>query len=296
MAGTGSIFLSQGNITAAISGNTLTVSAASGIPLGVGQTIVGVGVAAGTLITALGTGTGGPGTYTIGGAAQTVASEAMFNGGTVATVSPSGQALTVASASMVPASDSPAFPVDTVVKGTATSRSTIIPVGAVSGVVVAGGTGAAVGDVLTLVGGTLTPANAATGTAAGVPTQFNVTTVSSGAVTGLSLKTAGSYTALPSYPAATTSSGAGTGATITPTNASQAITLMPPNSSRRGTRVQPQGSVAYISGLAAATTDQNSLKIPADALDTSDPQFVGTGALSIISSATVPVPVFAREF
>jgi hypothetical protein len=55
----------------------LTVSAvASGSPLSVGQVIAGAGVTAGTTITALGTGTGGVGTYTVS-ASQTVSSEAM---------------------------------------------------------------------------------------------------------------------------------------------------------------------------------------------------------------------------
>lgn len=63
-------------MTAAIAGTTLTVSAAAGSPIAVGQTVQGVGVTAGTRITALGTGTGGTGTYTVNNT-QTVASEAM---------------------------------------------------------------------------------------------------------------------------------------------------------------------------------------------------------------------------
>ncbi len=62
------------SITGSISGTTLTVTAvASGI-LGIGETLSGTGVTAGTTITALGTGTGGAGTYTVS-ASQTVASE-----------------------------------------------------------------------------------------------------------------------------------------------------------------------------------------------------------------------------
>jgi hypothetical protein len=63
--------------TGAISGTTLTVSAfGSGTPLAVGQFVDGVGVDPATYITALGTGTGGTGTYTVS-VSQTVGSEAM---------------------------------------------------------------------------------------------------------------------------------------------------------------------------------------------------------------------------
>lgn len=62
--------------TAAISGTTMTVSAVANGTLAVGQIISGAGVTAGTYITALGTGTGGTGTYTVS-ASQSVSSEDM---------------------------------------------------------------------------------------------------------------------------------------------------------------------------------------------------------------------------
>lgn len=68
------------SFTGAISGTTLTVSAISAGSLQVGQTIAGAGVTGGTTITALGTGVGGTGTYTVS-ASQTVASEAMTASG-----------------------------------------------------------------------------------------------------------------------------------------------------------------------------------------------------------------------
>jgi hypothetical protein len=64
--------------TAAIAGATMTVSAVASGALAVGQAIVGAGVADGTFITALGTGTGGTGTYTLG-ISQTVSSESMVS-------------------------------------------------------------------------------------------------------------------------------------------------------------------------------------------------------------------------
>jgi hypothetical protein len=51
----------------------LTVSAVSSGTVAVGQTIIGTGIMAGTIITALGTGSGGTGTYTVN-LSQTVSS------------------------------------------------------------------------------------------------------------------------------------------------------------------------------------------------------------------------------
>lgn len=70
-------------VTGAISGTTLTVSAVSSGTLSVGQTISGSGVTAGTRIVALGTGSGGIGTYTVS-ASQTVASTSINAVGAVA--------------------------------------------------------------------------------------------------------------------------------------------------------------------------------------------------------------------
>ena len=65
------------SFTGSIATTTLTVTQVSGAQnLAVGQNILGPGVAAGTVITALGTGTGGVGTYTIS-VSQTVASSAL---------------------------------------------------------------------------------------------------------------------------------------------------------------------------------------------------------------------------
>jgi hypothetical protein len=63
----------QCQVTGAISGTTLTVSAVAAGVIEVGATVIGPGVTAGTVITALGTGTGGTGTYTVNNS-QTVAS------------------------------------------------------------------------------------------------------------------------------------------------------------------------------------------------------------------------------
>jgi hypothetical protein len=64
------------SFTASISGTTMTVSAVAAGNIATNQFIFGTGVVPGTYITALGTGGGGPGTYTVS-TAQTVAAEAL---------------------------------------------------------------------------------------------------------------------------------------------------------------------------------------------------------------------------
>jgi hypothetical protein len=65
------------SFTAAIAGTTLTVSAVATGQLSVGQQITGVGVTSNTFITALGSGAGLTGTYTVS-QSQTVGSETML--------------------------------------------------------------------------------------------------------------------------------------------------------------------------------------------------------------------------
>lgn len=82
----------------------------------------------------------------------------------------------------------------------------------VSAVVVAGGgSGYAVNDLITPVGGT-----------AGEVAQFKVTSVSSGAITGLQIINAGHYTVMPSNPVSVTG-GTGIGATLTLTSTTQTL-------------------------------------------------------------------------
>ena len=77
--------IAANSVTGSIAGNILTVTAASGAIVSVGQTISGTGVTAGTIITGLGTGTGGTGTYTVS-VSQTVSSTAIALGTGVLTV------------------------------------------------------------------------------------------------------------------------------------------------------------------------------------------------------------------
>ena len=88
--GVGTYAVSVAQVVPSTSGLTaasglLTVSAMSSGTLSVGQTVTGTGIAAGTIITGLGTGIGLVGTYVLG-KSQTVASEAMTSTGTPLTV------------------------------------------------------------------------------------------------------------------------------------------------------------------------------------------------------------------
>ena len=82
--------------TGSVSGTTLTVTAMSTGTIAVGQQLFGVGVSGETVITALGTGTGGTGNYTINNS-QTISSETLSTAaaGAIVTGSISGTTLTV---------------------------------------------------------------------------------------------------------------------------------------------------------------------------------------------------------
>ena len=84
VAGTGEFLPDR--VTAAISGSTMTVSAATGTHLSVGDALFGAGLLPNTRITALLTGSGGTGTYSVT-PSQTVASSAIMARAAVLTVS-----------------------------------------------------------------------------------------------------------------------------------------------------------------------------------------------------------------
>jgi hypothetical protein len=84
--------------TGSTSGTTLTVASVSSGTIAVGQSLFGIGVLPETVITALGTGTGGIGTYTIN-RSQTVATAVLNSAtvGAVVTATIAGTTMTVAS-------------------------------------------------------------------------------------------------------------------------------------------------------------------------------------------------------
>lgn len=80
--------ISYAVFTGSIAGTTLTVTATTTGTVQVGQVLSGTGITAGTYITALGTGTGGAGTYTVS-ASQTVSSTTISTAGFAFTGIPS---------------------------------------------------------------------------------------------------------------------------------------------------------------------------------------------------------------
>jgi hypothetical protein len=107
--------------TGSISGTTLTVSVMQSGTIAVGQAIFGQGVAQNTVITALGTGTGGVGTYTVSDS-QTVASTAINSVASPAIVtgSISGTTLTVSAVT------SGTLKIGQTIEGTGVTDGTII--------------------------------------------------------------------------------------------------------------------------------------------------------------------------
>lgn len=190
--------------TGSISGTTLTVTAITQGTIAINQALFGANVTNETVITALGTGTGGVGTYTIN-QTQTVASTLMNSAAvaSVLTASMSGTTLTVT------ASSGTLYPGQTI-QGASVSANTIITsLGnstVLSQVIATAGTGYAVNDTITVLGGVY-------GT---TPATYTVSTIGgSGAVTGLTLVNSGNYTSQPTNNVTTSTSGSGTGLTLT---------------------------------------------------------------------------------
>ena len=189
--------------TGSISGTTLTVTAITQGTIGINQALFGANVTSETVITALGTGTGGVGTYTVN-QTQTVASTLMNSAAvaSVLTASMSGTTMTVT------ASSGTLYPGQTI-QGSTVSANTIITAqgnaSVLSQTIAAGGTGYAVNDTVTVLGGVYVT----------TPSTYTVATVSAGVVTGLTLTNAGNYTSQPTNDVSTSSSGAGTGLKLT---------------------------------------------------------------------------------
>jgi hypothetical protein len=189
--------------TGSVSGTTLTVTAVNQGTIAINQALFGLGVTNETVITALGSGSGGVGTYTIN-QTQTVASTLMNSAAvaSVLTASMSGTTMTVT------ASSGTLYPGQTIQGSTVSANTIITALGnssVLSQTIAAGGSGYAVNDTVTVLGGVY-------GT---TPATYTVSTVSAGVVTGLTLTNAGSYTSQPTNDASTSSNGAGTGLKLT---------------------------------------------------------------------------------
>ena len=191
--------------TGTISGTTLTVTAVKNGTIGVSQSLFGVGIAQETVITGLGTGSGGVGTYTIN-ISQTVSTAETMNSTAVAAVFTGTISATTLSVTAV--ASGTLYLGQTVQGSGVTSNTVITALGnniVLSQSIVSGGTGYAVNDQVTVVGGVY----------GSTPQVYTVSSVTSGVVTGLTVYSQGSYTTQPINNVSTTTTGSGTGLTLT---------------------------------------------------------------------------------
>jgi len=186
-----------------ISGTTLYVTTMKKGTITANQQVFGDGIVAETIITALGTGTGGVGTYTVNNT-QTKASTTLNTAAVAAKITGyiSGTVLTVTAVT-----SGTLYPGQTI-QGVGVTIGTIITAlggsAALSFSITTGGTGYAVGDTITVTGGIYSQ-----------QATYTVATVAAGVVTGLTTVSNGVYTVVPGTPAVTTTSGNGTGLTLT---------------------------------------------------------------------------------
>ena len=177
---------SSASFTGSITGTTLTVTAITSGTIGTGQALFGINVTPETIITALGTGTGGIGTYTIN-QTQSVTSTLMNSAAvaSVLTASMSGTTMTVTG------STGTLYPGQTI-QGASVINNTIITalgnITVLSQSIATPGTGYAVNDVITVLGGVYgtTPATYTVG-------SVTVGAATLGSITGGSLYTNGTY-------------------------------------------------------------------------------------------------------
>ena len=186
-----------------ISGTTLNVTLMKSGTIAVGQQVLADGILPETVITALGTGTGGVGTYTVN-RTQTLAAQEINTAavGAIVTGSISGTTMTVTAVT-----SGILYPGQTI-QGTGVTAGTVLTAlggsAVLSTAITTGGTGYAVGDTITVTGGVYSQ-----------QAIYTVATVAAGVVTALTVVSNGVYTIVPGTPSTTTTSGNGTGLTLT---------------------------------------------------------------------------------
>jgi hypothetical protein len=239
-----------------ITGTTMTVTLMKSGTIAANQQILCDGILPNTVITALGTGTGGVGTYTIN-RTQTLASRDINTAavGAVVTGSISGKVLTVTAVT-----NGTLYPGQTI-QGTGVTAGTIITAlggtAALSFSITAAGTGYAVGDAITVTGGVYSE-----------QATYTVATIGGGgAVTGLTTVNNGVYTIVPGTPSQTTTSGNGTGLTLT-------LTF--------GTGNGGAGSYVVSASQTVASTTLYALNF--SVLPTSDGPFAGADVVDIVDN------------
>ena len=184
-----------------ISGTTLTVTSVLSGTITAGQALFGVGIANQTVIVS-----GSGSTWTLN-QSNTIGTTIRMNSATVAAVITASIATTTLTVTAV--ASGTLFVGQTITGSTVTSKTIITALGSgtvISQVIAAGGTGYAVNENITVLGGVFGSS----------PATYTVTTIGAGGVvTGLTRTFSGQYTSVPVNNVSTSSDGAGTGLTLT---------------------------------------------------------------------------------
>ena len=184
-----------------ISGTTLTITLLKSGTIAAGQALFGVGITNETVITA-GSGT----TWTIN-QSHTIPSAIQMNSATVAAVITGAMSATTLTVSAV--ASGTLYPGQTIQGAGVTTKTIITALGngtVLSETIASGGTGYAVNENITVLGGIYGSS----------PATYTVTTIGSGGVvTGLTRTFSGQYTSVPANNVSTSSDGSGTGLTLT---------------------------------------------------------------------------------
>jgi len=182
-----------------ISGTTLTITRVISGTIAANQALFGIGVPNETVIVS-----GSGSTWTINNTA-TIATAIQMNSAAVAgviTASISGSTLTVTAVT-----SGTIYPGQTIQGTSVTANTVVTALGSgtvLSQSIATGGTGYAVNDTITVLGGVYGSS----------PATYTVSTISAGVVTGLTQTFAGQYTSTPTNPASTSTNGSGTGLTL----------------------------------------------------------------------------------
>jgi len=184
-----------------ISGTTLTITSVLSGTIAANQSLFGVGISNQTVIVS-----GSGSTWTLN-QSHTIATAIRMNSATVAAVVTASIATTTLTVTAV--ASGTLFVGQTITGSTVTPKTIITALGSgtvLSEVIAAGGTGYAVNENITVLGGVYGSS----------PATYTVTSIGgSGAVTGLTRTFSGQYTSVPSNDASTSSDGSGTGLTLT---------------------------------------------------------------------------------
>ena len=182
-----------------ISGTTLTVTRFISGTIAAGQSLFGIGITGETVIVS-----GSGSTWTLN-QSNSIATAIQMNSASVAgviTASISGTTLTVTGVS-----SGTLYPGQTITGTGVTANTIITALGSgtvLSASIATGGTGYAVNDTVTILGGVY----------GNSPATYTVSSVASGVVTGLTQTYSGQYTSTPSNNVSTSTSGSGTGLTL----------------------------------------------------------------------------------